>query len=452
MGFESGVTLVTDPGQARVAWKSEDLVPPPYHEGINLGPSPLSIQSGHASPVLADGRVFIHYFVGSGTSVDEAKLKRMIEGRVDRPDPKRIANFAPAMLRKKTSIPADQVVLAVDAGTGATLWKTVYRDDGPNITGSSDIHGSEKSASHLTPCVADGRVFARSTGGGVYCLDAATGKEIWRTGPWKSAVKGPVSAPCDSMQVAGGVVAFAMGSNLRGLDAATGTQRWQVPANIHKKGGSALRWVHSGKEYFLTAAGLIDPADGRFLWTLDWKALGSEKTTGVFVADAGYMILQSSPIMILAISPEKAVKHATLPPAIRYTREINPVLYRGAVYGRFQEGEAQGGWATYCIDLATGAVRGKVWGLYSFASLVAGDGLVFNCVGAGAFPLNPDPADFRMYEPAEGAGQMQKCADADRHVIYQTSPETTAIYADGRLFTRTFDGLICYDLRAPARR
>ena len=53
-----------------------------------------------------------------------------------------------------------------------------------------------------------------------------------------------------------------------------------------------------------------------------------------------------------------------------------------------------------------------------------------------------------MYEPDEQAGRKQVCADEPRLVVYQTSPETTAIYADGRLFTRTFDGLICYDLRA----
>ena len=83
----------------------------------------------------------------------------------------------------------------------------------------------------------------------------------------------------------------------------------------------------------------------------------------------------------------------------------------------------------------------------SFSSVTAGDGYLFNCNAALVMMQKADPADFREVTPSKG-GPSNTVADVSMPIILQGTPETTAIYADGRLFTRTFDGVICYDLRA----
>lgn len=71
---------------------------------------------------------------------------------------------------------ADDIVVAVDAVTGKTRWKQVYKDKGlyrpvfkhPN-------YGP-------IPAAGDGKVFHLGSGGLVYGLDLATGKPLWETG------------------------------------------------------------------------------------------------------------------------------------------------------------------------------------------------------------------------------------------------------------------------------
>ncbi len=63
---------------------------------------------------------------------------------------------------------------------------------------------------------------------------------------------------------------------------------------------------------------------------------------------------------------------------------------------------------------------------------------------------NMDPKDFRDMTASQGAPPAM-VADVSMPVVPRGTPETTAIYADGQLFARTLDGIICYDLRATSR-
>jgi hypothetical protein len=75
-------------------------------------------------------------------------------------------------------------------------------------------------------------------------------------------------------------------------------------------------------------------------------------------------------------------------------------------------------------------------GTRSFSSITAGDGLIFNCNAA------------RVYlQKAAGSGYADLPGGGARNALWGT-PETTGIYADGRFFTRGFDGILCYDMRA----
>jgi len=193
---------------------SPDRVDPPYRtrwvwlngQGLQKGPPPYMLTrardtSGSMQVVVADGKVFF------GTT----------EG----------------------------VFYALDAGTGAELWRyevgwpivaTAAFADGKVVFTCQDKHvyclsgeGGQLAWKFRTgagiwtaPAIRDGRVFVTSRDCGAYALDLATGKQIW-----KADTSGPILT---TPAVAGGKV--FLGSEdccAYAFDARTGKQLWKTP-------------------------------------------------------------------------------------------------------------------------------------------------------------------------------------------------------------------------------
>ena len=86
------------------------------------------------------------------------------------------------------------IVLCVDAATGKTVWKQFFPDVADNPNGRHPLSGGPmfsfgkpKQGPHNLPAVAGGKVAAIGFGGHLYCLDAATGAVVWQ----KRAFEGP---------------------------------------------------------------------------------------------------------------------------------------------------------------------------------------------------------------------------------------------------------------------
>lgn len=79
------------------------------------------------------------------------------------------------------------------------------------------------------PAVVDGVVYARANDAQVVAVDAATGRERWRSGGSTSEVGGTEIQADSALAVADGVVYSASAGLLRSLDAATGRERWRAP-------------------------------------------------------------------------------------------------------------------------------------------------------------------------------------------------------------------------------
>ena len=151
-GPSSGHTLVDDLTQSRIAWRSEAATPDSWIWSKTL--SPL-FGAGFSSPVIRDERLYVAYYMPSGTAVDTAQVARL-----DVP--------------VKWLIDADNVVLCVDAVTGATLWKTTFPGRGLN-------YNLRLSGPHMTPCATEDAVYLVGSLGDVYGLDAVTGGLRWQT-------------------------------------------------------------------------------------------------------------------------------------------------------------------------------------------------------------------------------------------------------------------------------
>ncbi len=99
----------------------------------------LKVGEGDSSPVLSNGRIYLH------------------------------------VKREK-----GETALCIDAGNGNEIWSTIL-NEAPVVTGPAAGHPGPRS----TPFLAGGRLFTLGAGGIVNCLDIETGKIIWYNNSYK---------------------------------------------------------------------------------------------------------------------------------------------------------------------------------------------------------------------------------------------------------------------------
>lgn len=140
----------------------------------------VTVGEGHSSPVVADGRIFVHARQG------------------DR-----------------------EVVTALQPENGQTIWQEGYAAS-YTMNPAATSHGKGVKS---TPVVADGRIFTFGISGILSCFDAKTGKPQWRK-EFGSPDFGVATSPVVDH---GSVIVHVGGSTqgaLTAFDAATGAEKW----------------------------------------------------------------------------------------------------------------------------------------------------------------------------------------------------------------------------------
>jgi outer membrane protein assembly factor BamB len=158
-----------------------------------------------------------------------------------------------------------EVVLCLDAATGKDIWSDKY--EAPPVTGPAGSHPGPRS----TPAYADGKVVTYGTSGILSCLDAATGKVLWRKENPVNAV--PQFFTGMSPLIVDGVCIAHVGSKDNGtvlaLDLKTGNEKWTWKGDGPAYASPSLM-VISGKKHIIvqTEKNLIalDFLTGKLLW------------------------------------------------------------------------------------------------------------------------------------------------------------------------------------------
>ena len=118
----------------------------------------------------------------------------------------------------------DEVMRALDAATGKTLWETRYNATYKPNPAATRTHGTGPKS---TPVLADGRLYTLGMTGVVTAFDAATGKQLWQTAAPKTE---PLYHTAMSPVVDRGLVIVHVGGHNNGaltaFDARTGAVRW----------------------------------------------------------------------------------------------------------------------------------------------------------------------------------------------------------------------------------
>jgi outer membrane protein assembly factor BamB len=206
----------------------------------------------------------------------------------------------------------DELVLCLDIATGKEVWKSErYSAAYQWWPGEGTFSKGPRS----TPTVADGRVYTAGVSGVISCLDAGTGKLLWRK---QSKDAPPYGGPASPL-VTDGLCVVHLGCDNRGdkdgltaFDAVTGEVRWRAADGSRPGAGSPIVADLAGERQvvLLTSWNLrgVSLATGKTLWAV--RLDGSEKnSTPVLYKDLIIFADYKSPVR--AVRLERGEKGIT---------------------------------------------------------------------------------------------------------------------------------------------
>jgi outer membrane protein assembly factor BamB len=320
---------------------------------------------------------------------------------------------------------AEEAVRCLEANTGKTLWEEKYPAQHV-VTGPPARHPGTRSS----PAVADGRICTLGVGGILSCLDAASGKVLWRKQSTNEFMN--VAYKHDSSMspliVDGWCIVFVGGGGqgaVIAFDLATGEPKWKWDGDAPACSSPVVMTVAGVKQLVtLSAKNVIGLrlADGQLLWKLRFEATQGNNTTPVVDGQTVIYTGQGKGLFSARIEPQEGGFTATpLWTNVSFgARFTTPVLKDGRLFGYSGK--------FFCVDARTGATQ------WSDATSRGNSGAL---VDAGAVLLGLTVnSELTVFKPSgEAYSELAKFKVAES--------ETWAhpIVAGGRIYVRDRDNV-----------
>jgi outer membrane protein assembly factor BamB len=327
-----------------------------------------------------------------------------------------------------------EYVVCLDGLGGKELWAAAV---GPVRRETND----DPAGPRCTPTVDGKLVYALGRSSDLVCLESATGKEVWRKDLRKDfgGQVGPFHY-CESLLVDGERLLCTPGgkNSLVALDKKTGAVLWQTEVRngnaayaspIVVEFGGTRQYIH------LLSSGLvgISAADGKLLWRHDKPSSKNNACTPIF--HDGYVFATSGydpPTALVQLRiPEKGTFRAE---EVYFTQRMftsygGMVLWEGHLYGSIGEMLA-------CVELKTGNVLWKER-TPGKGSIASADGLLYyRSERSGAtFLVEPNPKEYV---------ELGRFDQPERSKL---SAWPHPVIANGKLYLRDHDLLLCYDVK-----
>lgn len=264
----------------------------------------------------------------------------------------------------------DEVVTCISVADGKVVWADKNPQEaisGPDAT----LHSGPRAC----PAVADGKVVTVSVWGVVSCLDAATGKVVWRKDPFPGQTP-RFHAASSPMIVDGMAIAFlgAPGAGaLMAFDLNTGDEKWRWAAEGPDYGSPTVMTLDGAKQIVtFTEKSLVGvaAADGKLQWQIPF-------VTGRMAYNAATPLVDGSTVIYCGANRgTHAVKIAKQGDVYAAT----PVWDNPAVAGQFGQAVLANGLLfgvsnranIFCLNAQTGAT--------AWVDTVARDRSGYGCV------------------------------------------------------------------------
>ncbi|MFO1485119.1 MAG: PQQ-binding-like beta-propeller repeat protein [Verrucomicrobiaceae bacterium] len=318
-------------------------------------------------------------------------------------------------------------VFCLDAASGKEIWKHAYAAD----LGDKYYEGGTSA----TPTIENGKAYHLSRWGDVFCFDAATGKVIWQKNIQKeTGADIPDWGYAGSPLIDGDKIILNVGKAGTALDKATGKTVWTsdkassgyctpYPITVNGKAQVVLSSSRAYKG--------VDPTNGSVLWEHTWST-----SYGVNAADP---ILNGTKLFISSgynkgcalLDLASATPTEVWRSRVMKNQFNSSVLIEGHLYG--SDGDESKNNALKCIDFATGNEK---WSDASvgFCSLMASDGKLIIMTAKGELIIaKANPAKF---EPIS------------RTPLLSGRCWSTPVLANGRIYARNAAGdTVCVSVK-----
>jgi len=242
----------------------------------------------------------------------------------------------------------DEVLTALDTGTGKIIWRTGY--SAPYQMGApTKVHGPGPKS---TPLYHNGNLYTLGISGIVSAFDASNGKLIWqKPAPAEQPFFGTASSPVAD----GNLVIFHPGNYgpLTAYDASSGDIKWTsteeglYASPIIVELGGIRQIVTMGQQNVMG----ISLKSGAVLWRYPWAGQGGGMQAITPIVCGETIIVSSYHMGVTALKPAKQVE------VVWHTDDVsmflsNPVLIGDTLFGLSEKASGQ----FFALDAKTGKV------------------------------------------------------------------------------------------------
>jgi len=368
-----------------------------------------------------------------------------------------------------------------DGVSTETGWSATWPEDGPKVLWKYSL-----GAGFASMAVSDGKVYAMGNiddNDFLYCIDAATGKEIWKTSyPCPLYDKQHEGGPCATPTIEGdGVYTLSKDGDAIRFNASNGEIVWHKKLHedmgfehptwyfagsplvvgdlviynvgtygvaLNKTDGSLVWQNGKGKCGYSTGvpftidgqkcvamavsrelAGL-NPVTGKIMWKYPWKTAYDINAADAIVAGENIFISSgyNKGCALLEISGDDAVR---IWQNKNMRNQINcSVLWEGHIYGF--DGQVGGGGKLTCIELASGEEKWSQSGMGTGSLMIAGGKMIILGERGTLVIAEASPEGFKKFASAK---------------ILTGKCWTVPVLANGRIYARNAAGqLVCVDV------
>lgn len=369
------------------------------------------VEHGFSSPVVANGRVYV-------TDAKYAKSR------------------------------ADERVHCFDEKTGETLWNFAYDAAYPDwALTQADV---EKSGPTATPIVDDGKLYTAGMNGDLHCLDAATGRVVWKLNLQTEFHVQEFSFNASPV-IEGKLLILSIGSFphpadscVVALDKSSGKLVWKTPDDgVTNSSPSVI--ASGGKRQLIvwTTQSIIslDPATGADYWREPEKIAGYPCSPPILKGDR----LLVGGIMLKLQDDKPAA--ATLWPVGKGSRgrvlsNTSSAVFEGDfVYSALTSGQF------VCMEANTGK---EIWNTDRVTNQQAGSSVHITPIGNRALLFTDEGNLILAQLMPQGYSEMSRAKLIDPTYRFggRNRAWTPPAFANGHVFARSDKELVCASLAA----